>query len=861
MIEVMDAVKAAYKADDNKKHLFAVFRDAGLVKFGHEIASETLRITESICSSGSFKVGLCESATCQLSVDLKENVKGDEMSLFQVLGDFRPVLVDDASSWSGAGVTINDGAATLLARKSISAVDAPIAENGEVVKYGDAEFDPEKYYLVMARARYIGKEIYFYLKSSNGTARMIYYLPAGAKGMQGVKDYKSGTTYSIGQSMRYDGRIWRALDSTNKSPDDDPAPWTDVSPYIQIAIPIIGRAMSEYLAAVYTLYECYSVATMYEIAYPVMPLGLFEIQSCKRNNDNTIRDLQGYDRMQSAKLSNDVHYGFESGLSVTIGEVLNEAAETTQIVIGANLSRVSVEVEEVESSESEAAFPSGNIYGANLPAETTTIYGLYDANGTGYFKNTGETVNEEFDYSSWNFYWPDVPSDWTFLKQVNEGDQMYEYNAETDQLVALWDYDPDLDIYEPRINPPSYGVTISNNYRLYKHTTEYGYDWPDMTGWTLVREYSNGYAWNDRMYRDYERIPVAYWQETATKTRIKYKIQDYGSDPNASYTVYVHPPAEWVYPGEDEIKVEAESYGELSTDRQSEVRDAILSASTTGAVAISASGEFEIEYISQISYSGYTSGAKQFQNPYYGAEYQTSKEKFNDYQITPLDLQLHTTRRMVVASYLELSGLFIHFDRYGVSSFLTISSSSLYPAEDIFPHDPGGEYGALYPSAGADETLTGSYAQNLWVDDKINSPFDGIEIRSSSSNTEDDGTSLYPFYYNRMDKKRGIVDPSMPNVGYWEGNNYYVISDNFFFNYFKFTEDQLKAICQNLVESIGDLQYFNMTAAIKGLPYMEAGDSINIRTLENGYETAVLRRTMSGCMAMMDNIETDFYGD
>ena len=40
---------------------------------------------------------------------------------------------------------------------------------------------------------------------------------------------------------------------------------------------------------------------------------------------------------------------------------------------------------------------------------------------------------------------------------------------------------------------------------------------------------------------------------------------------------------------------------------------------------------------------------------------------------------------------------------------------------------------------------------------------------------------------------------------------------------------------------------------------MEVGDSINIMTPQNGYETVILKRVMKGNSAQMDSIETDFY--
>jgi hypothetical protein len=121
--------------------------------------------------------------------------------------------------------------------------------------------------------------------------------------------------------------------------------------------------------------------------------------------------------------------------------------------------------------------------------------------------------------------------------------------------------------------------------------------------------------------------------------------------------------------------------------------------------------------------------------------------------------------------------------------------------------------------------------------------------------------SYYPFYYNRMTKRYGALPIGMPEISTtpWEGNNYYKIEGNFFFENFVFSAAQLKSICEYIISNIGSLQYFNLTAELKALPYMEVGDNIDIMTRSNGYETAILRRIMKGCMAQMDSIETDFY--
>jgi hypothetical protein len=212
---------------------------------------------------------------------------------------------------------------------------------------------------------------------------------------------------------------------------------------------------------------------------------------------------------------------------------------------------------------------------------------------------------------------------------------------------------------------------------------------------------------------------------------------------------------------------------------------------------------------------------------------------------------------------MELHGLFINFDRWGVSTTRNVQASTLYPSEDLYPHDskiPGNEaYGDIYPSIGSMEVTDISICKSIYIDDDLNNEFDGVLISKSQATAAEAG--VYPYYYNKLTRRYGAVPSGMPEIAHepWEGNKYYVIEGNFFIDNFVFDSALLKEICQQILSNIGNLQYFNLNAELRCLPYLEVGDNINIMTPQNGYETAILRRVMKGNMAQMDSIETDFY--
>lgn len=391
-------------------------------------------------------------------------------------------------------------------------------------------------------------------------------------------------------------------------------------------------------------------------------------------------------------------------------------------------------------------------------------------------------------------------------------------------------------------------------------------------------------------WRQYNRTIIHTWEETAVLKKMTYEIPSAVWDSSMAYTVYIQYPSDGIaYQREDEVRqlalkdvgdfadseINYTAHGTLDTDRQSAIRASILEDSTKVAV-VGNDRKFYVYWVYSLTYTGYTayneeqrvgdagiSGTIYAANPYQSCVMHSTAEKFNSMQIQYGSEAVQGTRRAIISGFMEIHGLFINFDRWGVSTTRNVSASTLYPAENLYPHDstiPGYEaYGDIYPSVGSTEVTDVSICKSIYIDDDLNNEFDGVCIIKSNVSASE--TSLYPFYYNRQNKRYGALPHGMPEVGHvpWEGNNYYKIENNFFFDNFIFTETQLKDICKQILANVGSLQYFNLTAQLRALPYMEVGDSIDIMTPQNGYETAILRRVMKGNIAMMDSIETDFY--
>ena len=488
-------------------------------------------------------------------------------------------------------------------------------------------------------------------------------------------------------------------------------------------------------------------------------------------------------------------------------------------------------------------------YSTQYDITTNTTYDPSLTIGTRYSKiytNEGvyvytNRVREYLRTLKFGYLFPSMP-DWNIVNQrtaqelTTENPNRYDYNKKNDEILY-------------KANSVSTNDT-QHGYKIYELVTIYKVRW-----------------------RDYERSLYYAYQETAKITTVTYWLKNY--DGNMAYVAYIHHPVDWgVYLDEPDIKqigidlIQEEtsadglfhSQGVVVTDRESEVLQAIVDLSTVVAEVNENTHTFTVTYVSELSYTG-TGGARNTYsvkgtytalNPYFGCISHNKKEQFNMMSIAYGSNSIHTTRRDVIQGFLELHGLFINFDRYGVSTLRNIKLAALYPSETLFPRDDG----TLYPMLGMNEYASVSLCKSMYVDDIIHEAFDGICIVKENTSVAEEG--LYPFYYNRMSRKYGTIPANMPHIGFWEGNNYYVLEHNFFIDNFIFTQAQLEDVCEKIISNLGDLQYFNMTAELKCLPYLEVGDSLNVAVPGNAYDTVILRRRMKGNTNQMDNIETDF---
>lgn len=154
----------------------------------------------------------------------------------------------------------------------------------------------------------------------------------------------------------------------------------------------------------------------------------------------------------------------------------------------------------------------------------------------------------------------------------------------------------------------------------------------------------------------------------------------------------------------------------------------------------------------------------------------------------------------------------------------------LYPSESLYP----GEH--LYPSSNAVGIGRNLYYSIQYADEKTK-PYGRVGLTYNGNN----------YVY------KDIVSDYSGNV------------DNY--NLYSLTENQLmqtiatssltnaRNIMDNVANKIKKVRYTPATIRMKGLPYLQAGDLIEVSTATGAFETLILRRTLRGIQSLEDTIE------
>jgi hypothetical protein len=179
----------------------------------------------------------------------------------------------------------------------------------------------------------------------------------------------------------------------------------------------------------------------------------------------------------------------------------------------------------------------------------------------------------------------------------------------------------------------------------------------------------------------------------------------------------------------------------------------------------------------------------------------------------------------ILKAICQINVSFGYIDKNGLLKYIQIQQTGLYPSETLYPDD-----NELYPSElGSDGRSVQQIMsfKSLEYEDKMIEGYTGLQI----------------FQQN------GEIGASVGDAG-----NLYTISGNFLL-YGK-TVVELLNIAQSIFPYVYGRTYRPCTLECRAMPWIEPGDALRIITRDDIIETFCMKRTMSGCQAMMDSIES-----
>ncbi|MSS64607.1 tail fiber domain-containing protein [Velocimicrobium porci] len=204
---------------------------------------------------------------------------------------------------------------------------------------------------------------------------------------------------------------------------------------------------------------------------------------------------------------------------------------------------------------------------------------------------------------------------------------------------------------------------------------------------------------------------------------------------------------------------------------------------------------------------------------YVGVKFEEQELPNDDYIITRTLNPQTLIARDVMKAIGEINGMFGHMTRENKFKFIDLSGLGLYPSETLYPAND------LFPSEPGEIMRNGSY-KSIFYEDYYVKAIDSLTIRNEEGDI-------------------GIT------VGE-KTENPYIIQGNFLV-YGK-SADELRRVAEKTLLRIKNKYYIPHTTTMIGLPYVEVGDSVAIIKETDTIESFVFKRTLTGIQSLTDEI-------
>lgn len=207
-------------------------------------------------------------------------------------------------------------------------------------------------------------------------------------------------------------------------------------------------------------------------------------------------------------------------------------------------------------------------------------------------------------------------------------------------------------------------------------------------------------------------------------------------------------------------------------------------------------------------------------------------------QIKPTELTDITLREATSAVY-ELNCQFGQLDREtDLFSGVELNNHRLYPSELLYPRDD------LFPISQAERANASMY-QKLWTDEGSQKRFKDLIITYKTIG--DDGNP---------------VERTLQRQVNADGNVNYNMSDNWLFKNLLWSAESVGSYADAMVEKMKSVSWIPFEMWCAGLPYLETGDELEIKTKEGTARSYILTRQLTGIHDLMDtytNGELDIF--
>lgn len=197
-----------------------------------------------------------------------------------------------------------------------------------------------------------------------------------------------------------------------------------------------------------------------------------------------------------------------------------------------------------------------------------------------------------------------------------------------------------------------------------------------------------------------------------------------------------------------------------------------------------------------------------------------------------------TLREATSATY-EIECKFGQLDREtDLFSGVELNNHRLYPSELLYPRND------LFPMSQAERANASMY-QKLWTDEGSQKKFKDLIITYKTIG--DDGNP---------------VERTLQRQVNADGNVNYNMSDNWLFKNLLWSAESVGSYADAMVEKMRAVSWIPFEMWCAGLPYLETGDELEIKTKEGTARSYILTRQLTGIHDLMDtytNGELDIF--